>query len=155
MPVIEEKELGVKEYWYEGFRRVLLIPSGNCIVIIIDLYKPGWSINRIDDVMQVNRLSIVFSTMNEHEIELEGKKPTKLELVGVKVDNSIETIAANMIFCGIERQPSYEDLWVLYRKIVSMVEGRDPEKQPLKPEYAPLHALEARTGRRRPKRLRG
>jgi hypothetical protein len=149
LPDIEEKDLGVKEYWYETFRRVLIVPikEGNCYMLSIDVYKRLEHQEAVvfleSDASRHNALSgdevsLIYKPLREESLSrfvLNGVKPAKGELVAVvSKDNGnkrVEISDVRLIYCGLKGVPSYEDMRNVYNEVVRAIEGRDPLKEPL------------------------
>ena len=142
LPVIEEKELGVREYWYETFRRVLVIPLAkkNCYLLSIDVYK-RLERNSTINLVSISELSVRSSHVSLQYYELgedlarrasiRGVSPLLAEVVAVSSNDGLEISNVRLQYCGLDTVPSYEEVRSVYREIVKTIEGRDPELEPL------------------------
>ncbi|BEP18642.1 hypothetical protein PYJP_19940 [Pyrofollis japonicus] len=149
LPDIEEKDLGVKEYWYETFRRVLILPlkEKDCYMLSIDVYK---RLERQEasmflesetsehNVLSSNEIFLIYKPLHEESLSrlvLNGVKPAKGELVAVATKNNgdkrVEISDVRLIYCGLKGVPSYEDVRSIYNEVVRVIESRDPLKEPL------------------------
>ena len=142
LPVIEEKELGVREYWYETFRRVLVIPlvKKNCYLLSIDVYKrlePGNTTNLVpinELSVQGSHVSLQYYKLGEdlaRKASIRGVQPFLAEVVAVSSSEGLEISNVRLQYCGLDTAPSYEEVRSVYREVVKRIEGRDPELEPL------------------------
>ncbi len=143
LPVIEEKELGVKEYWYETFRRVLIIPLAkkNCYLLSIDVYKrlePGTDTGLVFlselGVQGSSSVSLRYYELSEELVRktsIRGVSPLLAEVVAVSSNEGLEISNVRLQYCGLDTAPSYEEVRGVYREVVKTIEGRDPELEPL------------------------
>jgi hypothetical protein len=145
-PEIVEGRLGVREYWFETFRRVLVIPEDNAITLSIDVYKKlnglpeGYKVVNTFTLAQ-GRVRVYFLLFPEgilSKISLGDVKPSQHHLLVVEAqtrhgEKRLEAVNVRLTFTGVRNVPSREDVWRLYRSVVKVVEGRDPETEPLKP----------------------
>ena len=142
LPVIEEKELGVKEYWYETFRRVLIIPltKKNCYLLSIDVYKrlePGTDTGLVflsELGVQGSSVSLRYYELSEELVRktsIRGVSPLLAEVVAVSSNEGLEISNVRLQYCGLDTAPSYEEVRGVYREVVKTIEGRDPELEPL------------------------
>ena len=138
-PNIVELDMGVKEYWYETFRRVLVIPtSSDCYFLSIDVYSETSTLA----MPQIHRLSIGTNMPSIIYVEypspptLRGLKPKMAELVIVSSEQQGRTIYqivnARLMYCEIKEYPSYEEVGELYNEVIKAIENRDPKESPLK-----------------------
>ncbi len=142
LPVIEEKELGVREYWYETFRRVLVIPLArkSCYLLSIDVYKrlePGSDTSLIplsELGVQGSSVSLRYYKLSEDlagKASIRGLSPLLAEVVAVSSNEGLEISNVRLQYCGLDTVPSYEEVGGVYREVVKAIEGRDPELEPL------------------------
>ncbi|HIQ55405.1 MAG TPA: hypothetical protein EYH59_01810, partial [Pyrodictium sp.] len=53
-PEIVEQPLGVREYWFETFRRVVVVPeNNNCFLISMDVYSRQWEFD-VEESLELN-----------------------------------------------------------------------------------------------------
>ncbi len=145
--------MGVREYWYETFRRVLVIPtSDNCYFLSIDVYKE----TRALATKQIHRLSvdttdtplaIIYAEYPSPPI-LQESKPEIAELVAIRIgqgDNTMyQIVNVRLMYCGIKNYPSYEEIGELYNEVIRVVEDRDPRESQLEPPLPIKEAYKAR-----------
>ena len=142
LPVIEEKELGIREYWYETFRRVLIIPLAkkNCYLLSIDVYKrlePGTGTGLVflsELRVQGSSVSLRYYELSEELVRktsIRGVSPLLAEVVAVSSNEGLEISSVRLQYCGLNTAPSYEEVRGVYREVVKAIEGRDPELEPL------------------------
>ncbi|ABM80288.1 hypothetical protein [Hyperthermus butylicus] len=140
-PEIVEAEMGVAEYWYETFRRVLVIPAGNgCVLLSVDVYSKldGLEGLEILEVVESGRVKVYYARYPGKPPSLDSLEPVKAELVVVEalnpdVGHRVEAVNVRLLYCGLKGKPGYQEVWSIYRRIVVDIEGRDPEKSPLRP----------------------
>lgn len=144
LPVAEQEEvveqpLGVREYWFETFRRVVVVPEdNNCFLISMDVYSRQWSF-KVDESLELGISRLLYYRPNPEAIFKDIRGVEWCEIVGLEIVPSKrrEIISFRVRLCGVNL--SREFVWELYRRVVSYVEGRDPAKQPLKmPEIEDL-----------------
>jgi len=150
-PKIVDQELGVREYWFEGFRRAITVfyQNENCIFVSVDLYR---EISQEDSEQAVAKISIdsvemILSSMSEDrksKLRLLGIEPKNALLVLLRSPAGVEVIGSYLTYCDIHREPSYNELWELYRQLVMLIENRDPEIEPLTPPTLPYDVIKAR-----------
>ena len=132
-PDVVEAELGVREYWFETFRRVLVIPdSEGCYVLSVDVYSRGAVAGDVLDSEDVGPVRVSYVKLRVGDLDLGGVSPDYAEAVVLYAGDRVETVNVRLRFCGVKSFPSYEDVWRLYRRLVELVEGRDPALNPLK-----------------------
>ncbi len=147
-PEAVEAELGVREYWFETHRRLIIIPDGDEAVVSIDVYAevpcpPG------EPVLEAGGARL-------HYVPLEGiKAPPGLE-VRESLLTILETLegceAVNVRLRAAAGKISREQALALYRSAVLVVERRDPFESPLPSPPLVARVYEARTARRRRRR---
>ena len=130
---IVEAPLGVTEYWYELFRRVVIAPTGSdCFLLSIDVYRPDWPYGEPDETLELDGTVLLYKRINELPGNI-AVLARDVIIVGLRVQGEDgiveETISVRLVVCG--GKPSYEKVWGIYRTVVMMIEGRDPEKKPL------------------------
>ncbi|KSW11314.1 hypothetical protein CF15_00110 [Pyrodictium occultum] len=143
-PSIVEAWRGVTEYWYENFRRVLVVRAGGCTVLSIDVYRkldgipPGYRVaGRLQAPDAPVELIYLEAPELARSLESLGLRPDRVELVvvhssgeaGDRYEAGNVRITCCSSACG---GLSYSDVYRLYRRIVEAVEGRDPEEKPLR-----------------------
>lgn len=140
-PKIVEAWKGVTEYWYEKFRRALVIRDTNgCIVVSLDVYSqlgalpPEYQVkDRLETGSPVEVLYVDASAIAER---IHGVKPEKIELTVIhtvadgKERYEVSDVRITCCNCG---NPSYDDVYQIYRSVVELIEQRDPEVSPLTP----------------------
>ncbi len=143
-PDIVEARLRVKEYWYETFRRVLLIPSSDdrCLLLSIDVYAkleklpPNFrlraSFQLAGDRVRVHYLDIPVDMLGEASLGNVKPKTAELLVVEAVKDGRLEAVNVRVTYCDLNVTPSRDEVWQVYRSVVRLVEGRDPEREPLK-----------------------
>ncbi len=146
-PEIVDTELGTREYWFEEYRRVVVArASSNCFFVSIDLYAARDKCSgEAGIVLEDNGTELIYSNLDPSSYGLDGVEPSAAWLVYLSTRAGCEVIGFQAVYCTRE-PPGRESLWSLYRRLVVMVEGRDPEREPLKPREAPLEMLLARIG---------
>jgi len=157
-PEIVEAWRDVKEYWYETFRRVLLIRDANgCIVLSFDVYS------KLDRVPQeykiVSRLGtgapveIIYADASNLVDGIDYLKPDKVEIVIIhshgEVGERYEISDVRIVCCSC-RDLSYEEVYNIYRVIVERIEQRSLESSVLEPPKPVERVYSTRlNGRRR------
>jgi hypothetical protein len=132
-PEVVEAELGVREYWFETFRRVVVIPDGeDCYVLSVDVYSRGEVAGDVLDTEEVGPVRVSYVGLDVGDLNLGGVSLEHAEAVILYAGNRVETVSVRLRFCGARSFPGYEDVWHLYRHLVRLVEGRDPALNPLK-----------------------
>ena len=142
LPSIEERGLGVREYWYETFRRVVVVPlaESGCFLLSVDVYRlaEGVEEERVVGELAVGEddVRLVYLRLGEEEVSrlsLRGLKPVSGEVVAVVSSGGerVELSNVRLVYCGLDSVPGYDEVWHVYREAVLLVEGRDPEKEPL------------------------
>ena len=154
-PEIVEAELGVKEYWYEVFRRVTVIPSGSCTILSIDVYKlldaPPKDVEPI--VLADGRVKAYYVPLDSSAIPPLGSgiKAGGANMLVLEADTPVgkrvEAVNVKVEYCGLNSTPSYDEVWTVYRAVVRLVEGRDPATQPLEAPEPVERVYRARLGR--------
>ena len=137
LPIAEQEEvveqpLGVKEYWFETFRRVVVVPeNNNCFLISMDVYSGQWSF-KVDESLELGISRLLYHRPNPETIFKGIRGVEWCEIVGLEITSNKhrEVISFRIRLCGVD--PSREFVWELYRRVVAYIEGRDPAKQPLK-----------------------
>ncbi len=125
LPEVVEAPLGVTEYWFETFRRVLVIRMGDgCTLLEADLYRRGWSWEA-DRVLELDGVTLLY-----HRIDAGRFGARWGELVGLRVGGREALIGCRLLFCGEE--VDREKAWRVYRLVVKAFEGRDPGAEPLR-----------------------
>lgn len=150
-PTIIEAPLGTREYWFEHFRRVVaILDTSDCLLVSIDVHKVynspddiGFSMSAI---IEDGTIGVIYYTIPVETIpELNGVRAEKAELVVVKTATGrLEASDVRIYYCGIRVFPGYQDVYGVYRRVVEMIEGRDPEKNPLKPPELVRRVYESR-----------
>jgi len=156
-PPIVEAELGVREYWYETFRRVLVIPDGDgCFLLSVDVYTPlrgeEW---REGGRLEAAGVVLHYLQLAGSGLALGGNVPEAAEAAVVEAGGRRELGNVRLRYCGLAAPPSYDDVYRVYRRLVTALEGRDPATSPLQaPEPSPrVYASRApRARKRRPRR---
>ena len=144
LPELVEAELGVTEYWLDGgFRRALLIPDeGDCWLLSLDLYAKPESVRG----ELLARLAAPTAAGTVEELvsleELEGLG--RVELVYLKAGGRLELVEARLRTC--RGKPSLERVREIYRRLVLLLEDRDPEVEPLQPPEPVERVYRARLG---------
>lgn len=142
LPLIEDKELGVREYWYETFRRVIIVPlrEDNCYLLSIDIYKELDNVpsGMVKDSLAIDKsdVEIMYVDLGKEirdRLELQGIKPRNIELVIVVSRDSkrFEASDVRLQYCGLSGVPSYDEVERIYEEIVKLIEKRDPSREPL------------------------
>ncbi len=155
-PVLPEvEEAGpARAYWFENFRRVLLIPDGSCLVISIDLHRV---LDQAPDTVEwglgIGGVRLGYLPLRDAP-SCCGAGAAEAVAVVLSAGERLELISARLRYCGVSLGDAGRDeVWRLYRSLVEKLEGRDPEEEPLRvPE--PVEAVyETRlaAGRRRPR----
>ena len=154
-PEIVEAELGVREYWYEVFRRVVVVPYGDCILLSLDVYKlldslPEGSTETI--VLADGRVKVHYVKLDVTRLPaLNGVKPEDGHMLIVESQTlrgkRVEVVNVKLRYRGIKHVPSYDDVWRVYRAVVMLVEGRDPSKEPLRAPEPIAKVYESRLAR--------
>ncbi|NPA05056.1 MAG: hypothetical protein GXO09_03055 [Crenarchaeota archaeon] len=127
LPEVVEAPLGVTEYWFETFRRVIVVRMGDgCVLLEADLYRDGWGWS-VDRVMELDGVRLVYHRLEEPGRFLGARWG---ELVGLEAGGRRCLIAARLLFCGVD--VGREEAWRAYRMLVEAFEGRDPESEPLR-----------------------
>ena len=132
-PEIVEQPLGVREYWFETFRRVVVVPeNNNCYLISMDVYSRQWEFD-VEESLELNNSRLLYYHPKPESVFADIKGVKWCEIVGLETTTPKpfkEVISFRIWFCGAK--PSRELVWKLYRRVVAFIEGRDPAKQPLK-----------------------
>ncbi|HIQ24122.1 MAG TPA: hypothetical protein EYH50_03645 [Pyrodictium delaneyi] len=155
-PKIVEAWKGVTEYWYEEFRRAIVIRDANgCIVISLDVYSrlnalpPEYRVEgRLEADSSVEVLYVNASAIAE---KIQGVKPEKIELTIIRtvVDKEERYEVSDVrITCCKCRNLSYDDVYRVYRSVVEVIEQRDPETSPLTPPQPVEKVYRARLAKR-------
>ncbi|BES82636.1 hypothetical protein PABY_22030 [Pyrodictium abyssi] len=136
---IVEAWKGVTEYWYEEFRRALVIRDTNgCIVISLDVYSrldalpPEYRVkDRLETGSPVEVLYVDASAVAER---IHGVKPEKIELTVIHTvaggEERYEVSDVRITCCNC-RNLAYDDIYRVYRSVVELIEQRNPEVSPL------------------------
>jgi len=129
---IVEQPLGVKEYWFETFRRVIVVPEDdNCFLISVDVYNRQWRFE-VEESLELG-ISRLLYYRPKPNIIFEGVRGIEwCEIVGLETipEGRREVISFRIRLCGVNL--SRDLVWELYRRVVTYIEGRDPAKHPLK-----------------------
>ena len=76
-PKVVEAPLGVKEYWYDTFYRVVVIPEAatGCYLLSMDLYVPGWrgSGERLEVTYAGRRVALAYQRLEGLEYDGPGR----------------------------------------------------------------------------------
>jgi hypothetical protein len=153
-PSIVEAELEAKEYWYETFRRVLVIPDGSgCYLISIDVHSLGKPSGEEAGVMEAPGVKLRYLSVPASEFKVGDVEPLSAEVVVVETGERVETVNLRLRYCGLKEAPGYSVVETLYRKAVMLIEGRDPEREPLTPPEPVERVYKAR-GLAKPRRRR-
>ena len=138
-PDVVEAPLNVREYWFEEFRRVIVVPDNNgCMLFSIDVHRMYSSLDEIGfnvvSKVEDNDIHIVYYTIPiEIAPRLQDRKAEWAELVVVKAaDRHIEASDVRLYYCGISEFPDRDSVYEVYRAVVKLIEGRDPDENPLK-----------------------
>lgn len=136
---VVEAPLNVREYWFEGFRRVVVVPDKNdCMLFSVDVHKVYSSLDEIDfniaSKIEDNGVCIIYYTIPvETAPRFQNKKAEWAELVVVKAtDKRVEASDVRLYYCDINGFPNKDEVYELYRAIVKLIEKRDPDENPLK-----------------------
>ena len=131
-PEIVEQPLGVKEYWFETFRRVIVVPEdNNCFLISMDVYDRQWKFE-VEESLELGISRLLYYRPKPESVFADIQGIEWCEIVGLETTSNRckEVISFRIRLCGVN--PSRELVWELYRRVVAYIEGRDPAKQPLK-----------------------
>jgi len=139
MANVVEAPLGVREYWYESFRRVVLVPEPpDCVLISIDVYRKYSSMNDVGfepaSSLEVNGIGVSYYRIPGDMLpSLEGLKPQWGELVVVDAGDRVEASDVRLYYCGVKDAEALtaDNIYKVYRDIVRLIEGRDVDKNPL------------------------
>jgi len=132
LPEVVEAELGVREYWYEVFRRVLVVPDGDgCYLLSIDVYSTSPPAGEERAVLSASLVKLRYMAPGLEPPRLNGVKPEYVEAVVVETPGRREIVNVRLRYCGLSDVPSHEAVAGVYREIVTAVEGRDPARLPL------------------------
>jgi len=132
MPTIEEKELGVKEYWYETFRRVVVVEDKQgCFLLSMDIYRKLEGLPTglpVKDELKVpdTVTRLVYMELPGDwvkDLALRGKEPIRAEIVGVvnEEDSRVELVNLRLLYCGLNTPPSYEEVEKLYKVVTRII----------------------------------
>ncbi len=155
-PILPEvEEAGpARAYWFENFRRVLLVPDGDCLVVSMDVHRV------LDSVPDGTMWGPAIGDVRLGYLPLRdapsccGARAAKAEAVILSTGNRLELISTRLRYCGVGLGDADRDeVWRLYREVVRSLEGRDPEEEPLRVPEPVETVYEARLsgGRRRPR----
>lgn len=156
LPSIVELDLGVREYWYEGFRRVIVVPdSDGCVLLSVDVYRRGavgGDAGAALDTGANGGLALEYRQVEMDGLEIRGQEPSMVEAVVLRVNGRVETINVRLRYCGLPSVPNYEEVAGVYKRLVSVIEERSVDEAPLSPP-APVERVYRsrgiRSGRRR------
>ncbi len=135
LPDVVEARLGVREYWFETYRRAVFVPlPDGCTLFSIDVYTRDC--NRIQGRVR-ERLSLGSVELDYVELEpsivngvLDARVEEAVALL-LRTQNRCEVITVRLKVCGVEGYPPRDVVWQVYRRVVMAVEARDPAVSPL------------------------
>ena len=156
LPSIVELDLDVREYWYEGFRRVIVVPDDDgCVVLSVDVYQRGAVGGDVGATLEVGADSapiLEYRRVETRGLEIQGQEPSMVEAVVLRTNERVETINVRLRYCGLASIPDYEEVGDVYKRLVEIIEGRSVDEAPLSPP-APVERVYRsrgiRSGRRR------
>jgi hypothetical protein len=144
-PDIVEARLGVREYWYETFRRVLVVPEDGGVTLSVDVYRKLDSLPEgyaVEDSYTLARglVRVYYLSLPKQllaGLKLRGSSPSRGWLVVVEArtrygERRLEAVNVRLVFEGLDGLPGRDEVWQVYREVVKAVEGRDPQVEPLK-----------------------
>ncbi len=130
-PEIVEAELGVREYWYNTFYRVVVIPLSNgCYLLSMDVYVENPDIEGEEDSsLQIPNTParLVYYRLEPDKalasLALPGQARIEeaLELVVLEHDEGRELISARLRLCGLTGYPDYNLVKKIYDVVSSML----------------------------------
>ncbi len=144
-PVIVDAWDGVREYWFEDFRRMLVIVDGEEVLVVVDLYREPYQGRAAAGSLTVetaNGTSVSYIDVTEELRSLLGENVISGEVVVLDTNGRRELVGARLRlpYHAIGLVDSYGNAWNTYVAIVRAFEGRDPEKKPLRPPE-PVHRV--------------
>ena len=113
----------VREYWFETFRRVLVVKLSNETFISIDVYNDSWKYN-IDSELEIDNVKLMYHNINPANLGLDPKQDL-IELTGVDVGSKREVVNVRVRIKSREVDDDF--IKKLYIKVVKLVENRDVE----------------------------
>ncbi len=133
-PDIVEAPLGVREYWFNTFYRVVVIPAGEgCYLLSMDVYVPSYQpTGRHLSTLRVEGepVCIEYYELPDPPKPVRGRVEAA-ELVVLAYDGGRELVNIRMKVCGLREPPSREDVAELYRAVRERV-GFKPARPLLK-----------------------
>jgi len=111
----------VREYWFETFRRVLVVKLFDETFISIDVYKDSWNYN-IDSELEIDNVKLIYHNINSADLGLDPRQDL-VELVGVDVGDKREVVNVRVRI----KSRGVDDDFIkkLYIKVVKLVENRE------------------------------
>ncbi len=110
----------VKEYWFETFRRVIVIKLPMETFISIDVYNDKWNYS-INSELCINNKKLIYHKLNPTIIGLDSQQDS-IELVGVNIGDRYELV--NVRIRIKSRSVSDNFIKSLYSKVIEIVEKR-------------------------------
>jgi len=132
LPEVEEAG-PARAYWFEGFRRVLLVPDNECIVFSIDVYRVmNPAPEGVEWGPRIGGVKLGYVPLREAP-SCCGAYAADAVAVMLSTSERTELISARLRFCGISlHDVSQDEVWRLYRGLVERLEGRAPAVNPLR-----------------------
>ena len=138
-PVIADVWDGVREYWFEEFRRMLVVNDGDEVLVVIDLYRGNYHVDS-DGAQRLvaetaSDIGISYVDVTRELRDLLDADVLSGELVVLSAADRRELIGIRLRLPPHAKRlvDSYDSAWSTYAAIVRAFEGRDPEKAPLQP----------------------
>jgi len=111
----------VREYWFETFRRVLVVKLSYETFISIDVYKDSWNYN-IDSELEIDNVKLIYHNIDPAVLGLDPRQDL-VELVGVNVGSKREVVNVRVRIKS--RDVDDDFIKKLYINVVKLVENRE------------------------------
>jgi len=108
----------ISEYWFHEYWRVLLIGSGDHLIVSVDVYRTGWFWNTDSmECLSDGKYCLLYHNVSRDELDRVlgelSKYIVKAEIVGVKAGERFETVNVRYTVSR-DRELTYNDISDLF-----------------------------------------
>ena len=130
-PATVEAPLGVREYWYDTFYRVVVVPvPGGCVLLSADVYSKRGPEGPSTEAIGFGEppVSLHYHRLSPEELGLSvgWGRIEWVELVTLDYGSGRELVNARLLVCGVNGYPSYEDVEAVYRQLRRALGAAEP-----------------------------